>query len=435
MEEFNELLEENNLPQVYALQYNAIKTASEKENEEEKKDTQMRTADIRVSSINKINIDNDELGVKAGDTVTYTKEDIIKKIEDWYKTKHFSYYMIEHNADLNNVHFHIVFEFFKNSQAKFSQLKKMFPYGNIETCKRVRACVQYLIHLNHPEKHQYSWDDVVTNNPARLELHKVQGNYSEDAKLNYILAQIYSGGIKQYEIGSKIDYDIFLKYENKIMRAFRYLNEQKVVVNNRDFQVYVLQGPSRVGKSTFCKCWAKKHKMSIGFSSAGKHPFDEYRGQDCFVIDDNGNSVFSIDDMKKLLDPHNNTGVAARYHNVLFSDCKVLFICTNTPICDWFVTEFKEDRDAFYKRISYVLDFEEISEDFVTTYTVNEIVYQGKNDLIETETYPRKEYHEYKKYILKSVDDVMHTFDLKKYINPASDEEKKKQFLAEIDTL
>lgn len=432
MSELNKLLEENNLSQVDALQYNAIKTVSEKENEEEKKDTQMRTANIRVSSINKINIDNDELGFKAGDTVTYTKEDIIKKIENWYRTKHFSYYMIEHNDDPNNVHYHIVFEFYSNSTAKYSQLKQMFPYGHIVSCKKVRACVQYLIHLNHPEKHQYSWDDVVTNNPARLELYKVQGNYSEDAKLNYILAQIYSGGIKQYEIGSKIDYDIFLKYENKIMRAFRYLNEQKVVVNNRDFQVYVLQGPSRVGKSTFCKCWAKKHKMSIGFSSAGKHPFDEYRGQDCFVIDDNGNSFFSIDDMKKLLDPHNNTGVAARYHNVLFSDCKVLFICTNTPICDWYVTESKEDREAFFKRISYVLDFGNKSEDFTVNYTVNEIIYQGENGTYE---YAQNMYHEYKKYALQSVDDIMHTFDLKKYINPANDEEKKKQFLAEIDMI
>lgn len=82
-----------------------------------------------------------------------------------------------------------------------------------------------------------------------------------------------------------------------------------------------------------------------------------------------------------------------------------------------------------------MLNFEELSDDYVATYTVNEIIYQGKDDWIETETYPRKEYHEYKKYILKSVDDVKHTFDLKKYINPVNDEEKKQQFLADIDLL
>ena len=42
MAEFNKLLEENNLPQVDALQYNAIKTASEKQ----KRDTSMRTANV-----------------------------------------------------------------------------------------------------------------------------------------------------------------------------------------------------------------------------------------------------------------------------------------------------------------------------------------------------------------------------------------------------
>ena len=77
------------------------------------------------------------------------------------------------------------------------------------------------------------------------------------------------------------------------MNAFEYLDESSVVDNNRDFQVYVLQGPPRIGKSTFCKCWAKKHNMSIGFSSSGKHPFDEYRGQDCFVLNDYNYSIHS----------------------------------------------------------------------------------------------------------------------------------------------
>lgn len=429
MAEFNKLLEENNLPQVDALQYNAIKTASEKQ----KRDTSMRTANVRITLINYINYDNEELGVKAGDTVTYTKEEIIEVLDDWAKTKNFSYYLIEHDADPENKHIHIVIVFDKNSVCKFSLLKKKFPYGDIETCKfGVKNCVQYLVHMNNPEKYQYSWDNVVTNNTAKLELYKIPTKHSDDAKLNYILTQIYNGGIKEYEIGSKIDYDIFLKYENKIMRAFRYLHKQNVVAVDRELQVFVLQGPPRVGKSTFCKCWAKKHNMSIAFSSSGKNAFDEYLGQDVYVLDDFDYSLSRIDKMKKFLDPHNNASAEARYENACFINCKVIFICTNTSIVEWYIGASKEDRDAFYKRISYVLDFEDISDDFVSSYTINEIVYSGENDSFE---YAQNMYMEYKKYILQPVDDMIHTFDLKQYINPNNDEEKKKQFLAEIDSI
>ena len=403
-----------------------------------KNDKTFRWVAFRVFKHNIVKKDYEELGLKTGDDYIVTFDDFIEILEKLASTRDgLEFYAITHSPGEDNEHYHGVVHCGDNSQITFAQLKKLFPFSFIYGIQYgSRNAIQYLVHMNAPEKEQYSWDSVITNAPpAKFEDFKIPFSELPHVKIKRIVKDIIEGRIKEYEVSTKITPDIYIKYKGRIKNAFEYLNEGSLVDNNRDFQVYVLQGPPRIGKSTFCKCWAKKHNMSIGFSSSGKHPFDEYRGQDCFVLDDYNYSVTSVDDMKKILDPHNNTGVAARYHNVLFKNCKVLFICTNTPICDWYVTESKEDREAFIKRISYVLDFESLSDDFVASYTVNEIIYQGKDDLIETETYPRKEYHEYKKYILKSVDDVMHTFDLKKYINPASDEEKKKQFLAEIDTL
>lgn len=403
-----------------------------------KNDKTFRCVAFRVFKHNIVKNDYEKLGLKTGDDYVVTFEDFIGILENFANTKDgFEFYAIAHSPGEDNEHYHGVIHCGSNSEIKFSQLKAVFPFSFIYGIQYgTRNAIQYLVHMNAPQKEPYSWDEVVTNvSQAKLEDYKVPFSELPQEKIKRIVKDITNGKIKRYEVSAKIPPDIYIKYKGRIMNAFEYLDESSVVDNNRDFQVYVLQGPPRIGKSTFCKCWAKKHNMSIGFSSSGKHPFDEYRGQDCFVLDDYNYSITSVDDMKKILDPHNNTGVAARYHNVLFKNCKVLFICTNTPICDWYVTESKEDREAFIKRISYVLNFEELSDDYVATYTVNEIIYQGKDDWIETETYPRKEYHEYKKYILKSVDDVKHTFDLKKYINPVNDEEKKQQFLADIDLL
>lgn len=425
---------EQTLSDVSLLQDETLDDSLSELNPQKKKiDKTMRTANIRVSAVNKINEDNEKLGVKAGDIVVYTKESLIRILEEWNTKRTFSYFIIEHNEKLDNIHFHIVIIFDDHSVCKFSLLKKKFPYGDIECCRfGVKNCIQYLTHMNHLEKYQYSWDDVTTNNPAKLELYKIPTKRTTDAKLNYILDQIYKGNIREYEIGSKIDYEIYLKHENRIMRAFRYLNEKNVVGVDRELQVYVLQGPPRVGKSTFCKCWAKNHNMSIGFSSGGKHKFDEIRDQDIIVLDDYNYSDTDINSMKKLLDPYNNTGTPARYHNRLFNHCKVIFICTNTPIVKWYLTESMEDREAIFKRISYVLDFEELSDDYVATYTVNEIVYCGEIDSIKDGL---RSFHDYKKYKLVSVDNEKHIFDLKKYINPSSNEAKKQEFLTSLGAI
>lgn len=60
MGELNKTLEDFDLPQVDAFQYNAIKEATKKK----KRDTNMRTAIIRVSEENTVNEDYPELGLK-----------------------------------------------------------------------------------------------------------------------------------------------------------------------------------------------------------------------------------------------------------------------------------------------------------------------------------------------------------------------------------
>ena len=409
---------ENHLPQADGLQDNNLNTE-----EVLTRDTRMRTANIRISEVNVIKKDNKKLGLHAGDTVIITKEDIIKTLEDWAKTKDIKYYLIEHNANPQNKHWHLVIEFPDNSVCKFSTVKNKFPYGDIETCKYgVKNCVQYLVHLNNPEKYQYSWDEVISNS-NKLETYKIEGKRTKKIKIDYIINQILAGNIKEYEIADKIEGELYTLYGNRIKRAFEYKNEESVIINDRNMQVFVLQGPPRVGKTSFCKAWAKKHHKSICLSSTGKHAADEYRGQEVFVLDDYNYNATPIDDMKKLLDPHNNTGIAARYHNKMFQNVDTFFICTNTPISKWYKDESSDDREAFFKRISYVLDFENMSSDYVATYTVNEVVFSSGHGIA------------YDNVKLIPVDDIIHLFDLKKYYDVTSNNQRKTEFLHDLDNI
>lgn len=172
----------------------------------------MRTAFIRISEVNRAKVDNPELGVKAGDIVIYTLEDVLNILYAWLRTKKFVYYVIRHNNEKDeNPHVHLVLVFPDNSTTNFKQLKRKFPYGDIETCQsKVRNCVRYLVHADNPEKIQYEWDEIVTNNKSKLEEYKLPGNTSLEVKTKIITDKILAGEIKEYEV-EKIPPDIFAK--------------------------------------------------------------------------------------------------------------------------------------------------------------------------------------------------------------------------------
>lgn len=381
-----------------------------------------RSAVVRVSAKNVATKDNEEHKIKAGDVITYSIDDVVRTLEEWTKTKYFHYYVIAHDNDADNVHFHIVIEFTKNSQGKFSQIKDRFPYGQIDNCKYgVKNCVQYLVHMNDPEKTQYSWDSVITNSPERLVLYKVPGKTTLDMKAQTIISKILSGEIREFQI-DQIDPEIYIKHNRRIKAAFEY--RQQTIISNpsRDILVVALQGPPRVGKSTFCKEWAKMQGKSICFSSGSRDPWQDYKGQDIFVFDDFNYNAMTILDLLKVLDPHNNTSVSARYKNKLFLG-DTIFICTNVPITDWYIGETLVLRDALYRRLARVLNFGELQSDGTVQYSVNKIVH---NDTATYENYSPMQ--------LQEVESVK-TFDLKKYISIESDEERINSFLSDLEDL
>ena len=428
------------------------------------KNPNMRNATIRITLKNIVHEDNEKLGLKAGDVFEYTLADILDILDDWSKTKKgISYYVILHDDDPENKHVHIVIEFSGSSQCKFNTLKKKFPYGFIDSCRHgVHACVRYLTHCDHSEKHQYNWDDVITNNIAKLERYKQPTKYKEMLYVNKIIEQICNGNIKEYEFPVKIEPALYVKYKTKFSNAVDFYTRRVINNPDRSIKVYVCQGPPRVGKSLFCKVWAKKHNKSICFSSASRDPWQDYHGEDVFVYDDFNYETNKIEDFLKVLDPHNNTSVNARYRNRVFLG-DTIFICTNTSIINWFFASDETLREALYKRISYVLDFQDFKRKYnelyykslqeynkrlelekgVARFTINRIARINDVDQIVQKDYWDKIEFSQGRFLMCIESDEgfadetkYHYFDLKKYIVLSDkDENMDKKFIEDINDI
>lgn len=387
----------------------------------------MRNAIIRVSAINILRMDNKKLRLKAGEVLHYQKSDVLQTLEDWAMVKNFRYFMIEHNEDENNIHYHIVLSF--ADPTAFGTIKKKFPYGDIQRCQYgVKSCVQYLVHMNNPEKHQYSWDEVITNAPDKLELYKISKGETENEKLNAIIDKIISGEIKEFEI-DRIEYKLYIKFTSKLKKAFEYRQKSVALNPNRCMQVIVLEGPPRVGKSTFCKLYAEKEGKSICFSSSSNDPWQDYAGQDIFVYDDFNYTRNKIEDLLKAFDPHNLTSVSARYRNRLFVG-DTIFVCTNTDITEWYTWALDNHRKALFARIACVLQFIDIN-DGISRYTVNDIVDSGKWDYT-TDSRNHVD-NTFSKMILMPRDDRTRELNLNNYIDMHADKNRTNDFISQLD--
>ncbi len=392
------------------------------------KNSNMRNAFLRISKNNVVKTDNAALGIKKGDVVSYSKEQILEILDLWAQSKTgLKYYFIEHDADEKNKHYHLVLEFGNQSQCRFSTLKNKFPYGDIEKCRHgVKTCVQYLVHMNDPQKHQYSWNEVVTNSPLKLESYKIPGHYAENVMLKTVVDKIIDGQIREYEIPEKIDHDLYVKYANRIKNAFDYRQKMIQLDSGRSINVVVLQGKPRVGKTTFAREYAKKNGKSFCLSSSSNDPLQDYSGEDCFALDDFNHEAFAIEDFMKLIDPHSNTSIKSRYKNKKFIG-DTMFVITNVSITEWYSKQRGIHRSALFNRITAVFEFGDLSREGVVDYTINsirefdeEIDRNGKKEKIH-------------RTVL--VPEGKGRFELWKYVDISSDAEKKQKIIEELKEL
>ena len=401
-----------------------IKKALSKGNSDTVKEpATMKTAVIRVSRINRIKDDNDELGLKAGDVLEITYEDIQDIIELWSERKEMEYFLIMHDEDPGNIHYHIVIVF--ENAAKFSTIKNKFGYGNIDSVHTsVSLAVQYLIHQNNPEKHQYVPEDIITNAPDMLKLHLTQGaNYSGN-KLQFILDRIASGELKRCDIG-KLGVSTFIKHKRKIKDAFEYYDELLRTRSDRNVKVIIFFGESRAGKTLLAKAYCKMYNKSFTITSS-KAFFESDRNNECLILDDVDFSSIDIEEWLHALDAYNASDNHARYSNRRYQ-ADTIIITTNLNPLDFFGDKNidPKQQDAFFKRINNIFYFDEpLPENKVVTYTVKTI-----EQLKEEREYKNSHSaEEYDFFMQEQNQDKKHSVDLTQFMVFHDEEAENKAF-------
>lgn len=67
----------------------------------------------------------------------------------------------DENGEVKAPHYHLYIEY-QNART-FQAMRNRFEGAHIETAQNREFCIQYLIHRNNPDKHQYKIDEVESN--------------------------------------------------------------------------------------------------------------------------------------------------------------------------------------------------------------------------------------------------------------------------------
>ena len=305
----------------------------------------MKNSNIRITRIN-----NTKNGVKI-----YEREEILRILDKWQEEKELEYFFIEHTEDINNIHYHIVIRY--NSPTRFETIKNKFQYGDIQNSKSVKNSIQYLVHLNDPQKFQYNWSEVVTNS-KELNKYMLKSKISEELDIKYYINEIAQGNIKEYEYTTKIPIEIYSKYASRIDKAFKFYYDNYSINSDRNIAVEFFYGSSGSGKTTYAKMKCVELNLSHCVSSSSNDPLQDYRGEDVLILDDLRDDSFKFDDILKILDNHTNSSIKSRYKNKQFVGKKII-ITSTIPLHEWYERERKyEEIHQFRRRIKVLLNFD-----------------------------------------------------------------------------
>ena len=258
--------------------------------------------------------------------------------------------MIVHNNDVNDdgspkkPHFHAVLTFSDSTRLSVisKALKVPCQYiGKIFTTTRLAQ--EYLIHKNDVTKYQYSPSDVISSFDY-VEFLSKRDNTLKKERLESIANDILNGVIREYNLFSHVSIMEFATNKLFFQRCFEYRQESLKNIS-RSLNCVFITGTSGSGKTTFAKRFCEKNNLSCYVSSGGKNPLDDYKGQDCIILDDIRSSTYSLSEFLKLTDLHTNSNVGCRYYNKSIAECSTI-ICTSVQSLDDFYTNVvKEDNE------------------------------------------------------------------------------------------
>ena len=218
-------------------------------------------------------------------------------------------------GELKPEHFHLFLRFEREQPQQFADIAKWFDLKP-EFVRKIKTtwedCIAYLVHQNHPDKHQYSPDDIVAN----FDVGKILKNAAEKSTLNKILKRILDGDIREYNKTTAINNMLLVNHAKKINEAFKVRAEYlQATQQERNTEVIFITGGSGSGKTTLAKKIATERSMAYFVSSSSNDPLDGYAQQPCVILDDIRPDSLRLPDLLKLLDNHTASTIKSRYRN------------------------------------------------------------------------------------------------------------------------
>lgn len=284
---------------------------------------------------------------------------IISRIKTLSNLK--SYCIITHDKDIlpsgetKPPHFHAILTF-SNAKtietiAKTVGVENQYVSKIRTTTKSARL---YLVHRNNPEKYQYDPSEVYADFDYI--------NYVDDCpvkqKRETIAERIQTGEIKEYNLWQYITIDEYSKNKRYYQNCFEY-RQNKIKGLDRNMECIFITGGSETGKTTYAKMLATQKGYHAYISSGGKNPLDNYKGEECIILDDTRSSSWSLTDFLKLTDNHTDSLVGCRYYNKSIAECKLIIVTSVKTLDEFYENATKEDNEPkiqLYRRFQMVIE-------------------------------------------------------------------------------
>lgn len=249
------------------------------------------------------------------------------------------------NGELKEPHYHIMIRFKDSvptqSICNWFNIKENY----IERIKgRFADALAYLTHKNKPEKYQYLDEEVKSNFDFQKEVESATKKQSYDKRRQEIIEQIQQGVIREYNYTKHITAEEYDRYKRNIDNAFKYRIDALEGVE-RNMECIFIYGDSGAGKTTYAKQLADNKGYSYYVSSGSNDVLDNYKGQDCIILDDLRPSCMNLSDLLKMLDNHTASTVKSRFKNKVL-ECKMIIITTTLPIDTFFNNVFSEEKET-----------------------------------------------------------------------------------------
>lgn len=255
------------------------------------------------------------------------------------------------SGELKKKHFHCVLTF---SNATTSQVVANIMNVEEQYINKIRTTTKsamlYLVHRNNPEKYQYNASEVVANFDY---IEYIDGCEPKQQR-EEIAKQIEVGKIKPYNLHDFITIDEYSKNKVYYDRCFEY-RQNKIKRNDRNMECVFISGSSGTGKTTFAKMFASQKGYRAYISSGGKNPLDNYKGEECIILDDLRDSTYKMSDFLKLTDNNTDSLVGCRFYNKSIAECRLLIVTSVKPIEEFYYNatlEEKEPQQQLFRRFS-----------------------------------------------------------------------------------